>query len=46
VERLILGDAELHHQVVEPRQRSLLGVQFIQQWLEFVLTWERVKDNV
>lgn len=46
MKRLILGDAELHDQVVEPRYCRSFGVQPVQQRLEFLLTWERVKDNV
>ncbi|MEE8163148.1 MAG: hypothetical protein V3T92_03920, partial [Anaerolineae bacterium] len=46
IERLGLGDAELHYWVIEPGQRCPFGIQLVQQWLEFVLTWEEVKDDV
>jgi len=46
VERFVLSNSELHHQIVEPGQRRVFGVQLVQQRLEFVLTGKRIKDDV
>ena len=43
MERLVLSDAELHDGVVRPGQCRSFGVQLVQQWLKFILTWERSK---
>jgi len=46
VERFILSNSELHHQIVEPGQRRPFDIQPVQQRLKFVLTGKRVKDDV
>ena len=43
MERLVLSDAELHDWVVGPGQCRSFGVQLVQQWLKFILIWERSK---